>query len=214
MEIWLRIEGGQLDRAAVLAANLIDEAERHDLDVFRLLGGTQQAAVSAVSVLAALGAEDPDPTALSNHVATMRTFVETFRMVGLNVYAAFHDGVVARLLTAAGQPEQARAHLDTALQLARDTGVRYYDAELLRLRAHTQVDPDARRADIRAALELARRQGAPLFELRAALDDVELRGQAARGALIDSVGRMPADSGSPELARARTILGLIDPAIG
>ena len=214
VEIWLRIEGGQLDRAAVLAANLIDEGERRDLDVFRLLGGTQQAAVSAVSVLAALGAEDPDPTALSNHVATMRTFVETFRMVGLNVYAAFHDGVVARLLTAAGQPEQARAHLDTALQLARDTGVRYYDAELLRLRAHTQVDPDARRADIRAALQLARRQGAPLFELRAALDDVELRGQAARGALIDSVGRMPADSGSPELARARTILGLTDPAIG
>ena len=36
----------------------------------------------------------------------------------------------------------------------------FYDAELLRLRAHTHTDPDARQADIAAALDLARRQGA------------------------------------------------------
>ena len=88
-------------------------------------------------------------------------------------------------MTAAGQPEQARARLDTALQFAQDTGMHFYDAELLRLRAHTHTDPDARRADLAAALELARRQGATLFELRAALDDFELRGQPARAALVD-----------------------------
>ena len=59
----------------------------------------------------------------------------------------------------------------------------FYDAELLRLRAHTHTDPDARRADLGAALALARRQGATLFELRAALDDFELRGEPARAAL-------------------------------
>jgi hypothetical protein len=47
--------------------------------------------------------------------------------------------------------------------------------ELLRLRAHTLTDPDARAAGFGAAVDLARRQGAPLFELRAALDDFELR---------------------------------------
>ena len=41
----------------------------------------------------------------------------------------------------------------------------FYDAELLRLRAHTHADPDARQA---AALDLARSRGATLFELRAA----------------------------------------------
>ena len=82
----------------------------------------------------------------------------------------------------------------------------FYDAELLRLRAHTHTDPDARQADIAAALDLARRQGAALFELRAALDDFDLRGAPARAALADAAGRIPADSAWPELARARAIL--------
>jgi hypothetical protein len=81
-----------------------------------------------------------------------------------------------------------------------------YNAELLRLRAHTHTDPDARRADIGAALELARRQGATLFELRAALDDYELRGAHARAALVDAASRIRAESALPELTRARPIL--------
>jgi hypothetical protein len=67
--------------------------------------------------------------------------------------------------------------LDTGLQFARDTQMHFYDAELLRLRARTQPDPPARQADVDAAIDLARRQGATLFELRAALDDYELRGE-------------------------------------
>ena len=57
--------------------------------------------------------------------------------------------------------------------------MRFYDAELLRLRAQTHDDAAARQAEINGALELARRQTATLFELRAALDDFELRGKAA-----------------------------------
>ena len=117
----------------------------------------------------------------------------------LNLYITFLDALLGRLLIAAGQPEQARARLDYALALARDTGICFCDAELLRL--HTHTDPDARRADIAAALELARRQGATLFELRAALDDFELRGEPARAALVDADRRMPTDSAFPELAR-------------
>ena len=101
----------------------------------------------------------------------------------MNMYITVYDAVLGRLLIAAGQPEQARDRLDTALQLAQDTGMCFYDAELLRLRAHTHTDPEARRADLGAALDLARRQGATLFELRAALDDFELRGEPARAAL-------------------------------
>lgn len=79
--------------------------------------------------------------------------------------------------------------------------------KLLRARAHTQTDPDARAAGFGAALDLARRQGAPLFELRAALDDFELRGQPAREALSDAASRLVSDSDMPELARAREMLG-------
>jgi hypothetical protein len=90
--------------------------------------------------------------------------------------------------------------------LAQDTGMCFDDAELLRLRAHTHTDPDARQADIAAALELARRQGVTLFELRAALDDYELLGQPARAALIDAASRIPANNAWPELARAQASL--------
>ena len=38
----------------------------------------------------------------------------------------------------------------------------YYDAELLRLRAHTHADAAGRQADLAAAHDLARRQGAPV----------------------------------------------------
>jgi hypothetical protein len=82
--------------------------------------------------------------------------------------------------------------------------MRFYDAELLRLRAHTH--PDARRADITGALALARRQGATLFELRAALDDFELRGEPARGTLVDVASRISTNNTWPELARAQAAL--------
>jgi tetratricopeptide (TPR) repeat protein len=207
LEIWMRIATGQLDRASVVAADLIDQAERHGFDLWQLWGGVQQATVSA---MAALGAEELDPTALSTHIATMTTFVDILRTVELNLYITVFDGVLARLLIAAGQPEQARARLDTALQLARDTGMHFYDAELLRVRAHTHVDTDARCADLGAALDLAHRQGATLFELLAALDDFKLRGEPARAALADAVSRFPANGALPELALARNAVESFD----
>jgi hypothetical protein len=84
--------------------------------------------------------------------------------------------------------------------------MRFYDAELLRLRAHTSLDTDARAAALGDALRLARRQGAHLFELRAVLDDFDVRGDPARAALHDVVSRIPLSSGWPELARANAAL--------
>ena len=78
MECWIRIEAGQLDRAAVLAADLTEQASGTASTMWRLSGGALQAAVSA---LAALGADDPDPAGLSAHIATMTTFVDTLHMV-------------------------------------------------------------------------------------------------------------------------------------
>ena len=210
VEIWLRTDAGQLDRAVVLVADLIEQAERHGFDHWRLIGATQQATVGA---LAALGADHVDPAVLSTHIATLTTLLDTWRTVGLLIYVTSYDAVLARLFTAAGQPEQARARLGTALQLAEDTGMHFYDAELRRLRARTHTEPDARQADINAALELARRQGATLFELRAALDDYELRGEPARAALIDAVSRIPGNNAWPELARAQATLSEDSPRI-
>ena len=124
-------------------------------------GGTQQGIVSA---LASLGADDLDPTGLSAHIATITSCLDTWRTVGLNIYRTFFDAMLGRLLIAHGQPDQACSRLNMALRLANDTGMHFYDAELLRRRAHTHTDLAARQADVSAALALARRQGATLFE--------------------------------------------------
>ena len=156
-EIWIRIEVRQLDRAAALATDLIAHAERHGFEVWALWGAAQQATVNA---LRSINAHDRDPDVLSAHVARVTTVMEALRAAELTIYITWFDGALGQLLTAAGQRDQARAHLDTALALARDTGMCFYDAELLRLRAHTHTDPESRRAGVCAALELARRQGA------------------------------------------------------
>jgi tetratricopeptide (TPR) repeat protein len=202
-ESWIRIEAGQLDRAAALAADLVDHAERHGFEVWALWGAAQQATVDAFG---SIGADDTDPNVLSAHVGSVIAMVGALRAAELTICITLFDGALGQLLTAADQRDQARAHLDTALALARDTGMCFYDAELLRLRAHTHTDPNTRRAGVCAALELARRQGATLFELRAALDDFGHRGEPARAAVIDAASRIPATTTWPEVAEAQALL--------
>jgi class 3 adenylate cyclase len=199
LEIEMRIEAGQLKRGAVLASHLADLGERHGFDEFRLYGAIWQAIIGG---LVPVDADDVNPTGLAAHIATVTTLLDALRTLELNIYITFFDADLGRLLIVAGQPETARKRLDTALALAHDTGMSFYDAELLRLRAQTHDDPAARQADINAALELARSQGATLFELRAALDDFELRGKPARAGIAAAVSRMPTDSAMPELSRA------------
>jgi tetratricopeptide (TPR) repeat protein len=203
LEIGVRIEAGQLDRAGVLAADLSKLGERHGFDGWRVVGATWQAAVAG---LGAVGADDVDQTALEGHIATMTRLLGYVRSSGSNLFRTAYDAVLGRLLIAADRPAAARECLDTALALAQDTGMCYYDAELLRVRARTHTDPAARQADINAALELARRQGATLFELRTALDDFELRGEPASARVADAADRIQADNAWPELARAQAAL--------
>jgi hypothetical protein len=103
--------------------------------------------------------------------------------------------------------DAALERVELARQMADETGWRFYDAELLRLRAHTSDDPNARHADLRAAIELAQTQGALIYELRAAADDFELIGEPARAALMDALSRFPSAQTWPELARVRALLG-------
>ena len=202
-EIWIRIEARQLDRAAALATDLIEHAERHGFEVWALWGAAQQATANA---LGSIGAHGSDPDGLSADVSRVTTVLEAVRAAELTIYITWFDGALGQLLTAAGERDQARAQLDTALALAHDTGMCFYDAELFRLRAHTYTEPEGLRVGVCAALELARRQGATLFELRAAIDDFGLRGEPARAALIDAASRMPATSTWPERVRAEALL--------
>lgn len=205
MEIWVRTEAGQYDRARALVAELIEKSNQYGLDYlyWQMLGATEQALVDG---RASLASGNPDRTALSAQIDTLTQIVDVWRAVGANTNRPFYWCLLGRLLDAAGRPDQARARLDAALESTAETGVRFYSAELLRARAHTFNEPTVRAAELAAARELARSQGVPLFELRAALDDFELRGEPARDDLVDAVKRMPTNSPLPELAQALTLL--------
>jgi class 3 adenylate cyclase len=196
-EIWIRIEARQLDLAATLAAELVDHADRHSFEVWALWGAAQRSIIEAMSSILD---DDVDADLLSTQVTRVCDIVNTIRGAGLTVFITLFDGAVAQLLTAIGRRAEARAQLDTALTLGREIEMSFYEGELLRLRAHTRTDADARRADLAAALGVAHRRGADLHEFRAALDDFDLRGEPARRALDELAARF-ADSPLPEWQR-------------
>jgi class 3 adenylate cyclase/tetratricopeptide (TPR) repeat protein len=202
MEIWVRLESGQISEAATLVAGLRKQSEQSGLDLWQWVGRTEHATVKA---LAALGA-GADAATLMARAENLARRVDGSRLIQLNSYLTFHDAVIGRLLIAAGQPEKARERLEMALRHAEETGMHFHDAELMRLRAHTLAEPQSRHGALAAALGFARDQGATLFELRCLLDCFDLLGDGDRSELADAVRRFPGDARWPEFARARGIL--------
>ena len=203
MEVLINMEAGRLDRAMQIATELTDNGSEHGFDSWALTGSAQQ---STVSALMELTKHPVDQSALQVHIATVSSYIEAWRAFGVRSLITFYDAVLARLLIAAGDLEAARARIETALALAAETGMRFYNAELLRIRAHTTDDQQSQRADLRAAIELAKKQGTPIFEVRAAADYFAMDPDEGRSALSDAVSHFPADSTWPELARARALL--------
>jgi class 3 adenylate cyclase/tetratricopeptide (TPR) repeat protein len=198
-----RIEAGQLDRAGELIEEVAHRAEQHGFGEWVMVSASNRASLAARTALAA---GEADPATLHRHIQNMTAVVEGWRAANLKTFLASYESVLARLLAAAGKQEAARERVNLALQMAADTGVHFYEAELLRVRAHTYDDPGVRHAGLRAAIELAQAQGARAFELRAAADDFELVGEPARAALVDALSHFPTDQTWPELARARALL--------
>ncbi|MHA7650367.1 adenylate/guanylate cyclase domain-containing protein [Mycobacterium sp. ML5] len=198
VEIWVQIETGQFHRASALAVELVEDAQRHGFNQWRLRGTIQHAVAEVLAMT-----DRPSP-AVDDRIAEITALVDELRAADLNVYLPFFEGALARVMIAAGRHDSAR--LDAALAMAHETGMSFYDSELLRLRAQLQTDPAARRADLESALQLARHQGASLFELRCALDYFELGGQSASAALAAAMSGVPADSALAESAKAADAL--------
>jgi hypothetical protein len=199
----VRAEAGQYDRALALAEEVGARGQQNGFDEWVMVSASEGAVVRA---MASLASEATDSTTLEAHIQILTAVVDGWRAAGLISFLGWYDAALARVLIAAGKNDVARERVDLALQMADDTEWHFYDAELLRLRAHTCDAPDARHAALRAAIKLARTQGAFVLELRAAADDFELVGEPARGALSDALSRFPSEQSWPELAHARAQL--------
>lgn len=202
MEFLIRIEAGQLTEAAAAAGTLTALGEQHGFDSLTFAGMVQQATVAALLALA----EGAEPADLAGHIETLSGFLSAWRDLGAVALITYYDAVLVRLLLAAGRDTEARTHIDVGLALSEESGMRFHNAELLRLRARLHDSCDGRRSDLSAALELAREQGATIYELRCALDIFELDGNGGRDVLAQAVNGFPAQSGWPLLAHARKLI--------
>jgi len=93
----------------------------------------------------------------------------------------YYLGVAAEVMLAAGRPADGLAHLDRAIAAIDEPGVGFYLPEIYRLRgecllALDRANKDGAKRAFAAAREIARRQGAIIFERRAATSLFELEG--------------------------------------
>ncbi|ULE33794.1 ATP-binding protein [Mycobacterium sp. IDR2000157661] len=203
IEALMRTEAGQHDRAIELVDEVVGWGHEYGFDEWVMVGASAAAVARAI---ASVDGGETDAATLQVHIDVLTAVVDGWRAADMKAFLGWYDSALARTLAAAGATDAARQRLDMARRMAEETGWRIYDAELLRLRARLSDDPVARRQDLAAAKELAQHQGALIYELRAAVDDFELRADPAREALASVLRRFPQDQDWPELARARALL--------
>jgi hypothetical protein len=197
---WMWIEAGRLDLADEALDDLRSSSARHGFDNWELVGATQTAAFEAIR---ALRSGTSDAAALSEHANAVSAFIEFWQALELRIFLPFHLTTTGALLAAAGDVDGARQRYEESLQLAAETGMRFYDAETTRRLAHLAPDRDAVVAELRTALDLARAQSARPFELRIALDLHDLLGKDARSLLERAIHAFAEGAAITELEAAR-----------
>jgi class 3 adenylate cyclase/tetratricopeptide (TPR) repeat protein len=197
---WIWMESGRLDDARGAIEELCSSGASHGFTVWQLIGATQTATLEAVVTL---GTGGPDSTALAAQANGLSGFIEFWKALGLQIFLPFYITTCGALLAASGDPDGARRRYEESLELAAQTGMRFYDAETVRRVAHLASEPAAKAAALRDALELARSQGARPFELRIALDLYDAVGEDARPPLELATAAFPEDATTTDLEQAR-----------
>jgi predicted ATPase len=120
-------------------------------------------------------------------IAQLREGLVAYRATGADLESSHWLALLAEAYREIGQPEQGLRVIAEALDHVARTGIVYYEAELHRLEAELGLrldTPDEQRAEtsFRRALEIARRQQAKSWELRAATSLARLWGERGQRA--------------------------------
>ncbi|MGH3874030.1 MAG: ATP-binding protein [Pseudonocardiaceae bacterium] len=194
--MWIAAVGGHHETAARLAGEVRDIGRRHGFAFWEITGEIYL----AVAEYRLDGRADA--------AETVERHIPTWELLGGRVFLPYLLTVVADIRAAMGRPAEAVAGFAAAGQFAQQTGGCFYEAERLRLLARTLPWPgEEPLAALRQAWELAHRQGALLFELRAALELTRLSADpqwAMRLAAV--VRRVPSAAGYPEVDEAQALL--------
>jgi tetratricopeptide (TPR) repeat protein len=136
---------------------------------------------------------------------------------GCKYHDSFHRALLARAYMRANQVENAFASLDDALRFVEQSGERYYEAELHRLRGELLLaggrarDEEAIQGCFCKAIEVARKQDAKSWELRATmslarLQNKQRRRDEARTMLADIYGWFTEGFDTADLKDAKSLL--------
>jgi tetratricopeptide (TPR) repeat protein len=199
LSVTRRIEGDH-EGAGAATEVMIELAQRHGFAFFTVTGMLHRG----------LGrARAGDERGLEE----LQASVEIWRHVVIGeAYSPWALTGLAEAQAIAGRREDALRSLDQALTLAAQTGSDFYSAETRRIRGELRVQAaDAGGvADIRAALDKARRQEARAFELRAAVSLARATEPSAeaRATLVRALDGISPDAGYAELPEARSLAGL------
>lgn len=142
-----------------------------------------------------------------------------FRAVGAGLELPLGLGLLASGYIGVGRAEEGQAILDEALAIAAATDQRHYEAELHRLKGECALalagerEGEAEKCFLQA-LEIARRQGAKLWELRAVMRWSRLlqtqgKGGEARCLLAATLGWFGEGFDTRDLRQARELVGAL-----
>ena len=116
--------------------------------------------------------------ALAEGISLLRNGIAAYRATGAELYIPHHLALLARACDIAGQFDEAMSSLDDALRIVERTGERWFAAELHRHKGELHLRQgcfEAAEEQSRQALNIARKQGAKLWELRTAMSLARLR---------------------------------------
>jgi predicted ATPase len=153
----------------------------------------------------------------------MRRGIAAAPNTGVRLWEPFHLGLVAEALAFAGEVQEGLAELDRALARSTESGEKWADAELHRLRGDLlrrlpRPDPDGAERSFRAALSIAHEQGTKGFELRAAASLARFlsdhgRREEAQELLAPVYGSFTEGFGTADLKDAKALLAQLAQAV-
>jgi class 3 adenylate cyclase/predicted ATPase len=150
----------------------------------------------------------------------MREGLALLADMGVRLFEPFFGALLAEVEGKLGRVEAALKTLDRELALVEQTGERWFEAEMHRLRGELlmripQSDFASAQSAFSRAVEIARRQQTRMFELRAALalarlDQAAGRRETARKLLVSVLADMREGPKIPEVNEAKYLLESLD----
>ncbi len=164
-----------------------------------------------------LGLADTLGSDLEGGIERMRHHLSELRAAGFEVASAYHLALTATALGKAGQFDKALRVIEESFSIIERTGQRHHEAEVHRLKgelllAHRTSNADDAEKCFRTAIEIARKQHAKSWELRATTSLARLlttqrQRDKARAILAEIYGWFTEGFDTADLKDAKALLG-------